>query len=189
MAKRTTTTRKKKKATGQKISYELIGVLFLFSAALGIGQLGFAGIALANFFRFFVGETYPVSLALFGAYGLYLILRGKEPKIRKNWLISGILLYSAALLYLHSQAFETVVTEGASIVSVTLARFLTDVRQADTASEMGGGLIGQPFIPEPIFWFHNGALTSSSACLYFLVRRSYSASRRMMSWKSCAKLP
>ena len=29
MAKRTTTTRKKKKATGQKISYELIGVLFL----------------------------------------------------------------------------------------------------------------------------------------------------------------
>ena len=112
MAKRTTTTRKKKKATGQKISYELIGVLFLFSAALGIGQLGFAGIALANFFRFFVGETYPVSLALFGAYGLYLILRGKEPKIRKNWLISGILLYSAALLYLHSQAFETVVTEG-----------------------------------------------------------------------------
>ena len=49
MAKRTTTTRKKKKATGQKISYELIGVLFLFSAALGIGQLGSAGIALANF--------------------------------------------------------------------------------------------------------------------------------------------
>jgi S-DNA-T family DNA segregation ATPase FtsK/SpoIIIE len=142
LAKRTTTTRKKKKATGQKMSYELIGVLFLFSSALGIGQLGFAGIALANFFRFFVGETYPVSLALFGAYGLYLILRGKEPKIRRNWLISGILLYSAALLYLHSQAFETVVTEGASVVSVTLARFLTDVRQADTASEMGGGLIG-----------------------------------------------
>lgn len=144
MAKRTTT-RKKKKATGQKISYELIGVLFLFSAALGIGQLGFAGIALANFFRFFVGETYPVSLALFGAYGLYLILRGKEPKIRKNWLISGILLYSAALLFLHSQAFETVVTEGASVVSVTLGRFLVDVRQADTASEMGGGLIGAAF--------------------------------------------
>lgn len=144
LAKRTTT-RKKKKATGQKISYELIGVLFLFSAALGIGQLGFAGIALANFFRFFVGETYPVSLALFGAYGLYLILRGKEPKIRKNWLISGILLYSAALLFLHSQAFETVVTEGASVVSVTLGRFLVDVRQADTASEMGGGLIGAAF--------------------------------------------
>lgn len=145
MAKRTTTTRKKKKSTGQKISYELIGVLFLFSAALGIGQLGFAGIALANFFRFFVGETYPVSLALFGAYGLYLILRGKEPKIRKNWLISGILLYSAALLYLHSQAFMTVVAEGASVVSLTLARFLTDFRQADTASEMGGGLIGAAF--------------------------------------------
>lgn len=144
MAKRTTA-RKKKKATGQKISYELIGVLFLFSSALGIGQLGFAGTALANFFRFFVGETYPLSLALFGAYGLYLILRGKEPKVRKNWLISGFLLYSAALLYLHAQAFEDVLTEGASVISVTLARFLVDVRQADTASEMGGGLIGAAF--------------------------------------------
>jgi DNA segregation ATPase FtsK/SpoIIIE, S-DNA-T family len=141
LAKRTTT-KKKKKSNSQKISYELVGVLFLFSSALGIGQLGFAGIMMANFFRFFVGKTYPVSLGLFGLYGLFLILKGKEPKIRLNWLLSGLLLYTAGVLYLHSQSFEAVVMNGESIVSTTVNRFLIDVRQSNTASEMGGGITG-----------------------------------------------
>ncbi len=70
-------TNKRKKNTN-KLSHELIGLLFIFAAVLGLSNLGFMGILLANFFRFFFGEIYQVPLALFWYIWLIPINNGKR---------------------------------------------------------------------------------------------------------------
>lgn len=190
MAKRTTTTRKKKKATGQKISYELIGVLFLFSAALGIGNSGFAGIVLANFFRFFVGETYPVKVwrsfrCLWSVPDFERERTKNKKELADQWHPA---LFSSAALSPFTGFYDSRCGGRVGRVPYACIGFLTDVRQADTASEMGGGLIGAAFYSGTYFGFTMGHLHHYRPACIFLVWRSFSALRRMMSWKLCAKL-
>lgn len=141
------TPKKSRKSTlknkkSNRISHELTGILYLFAAVLGISQLGFAGILTANFFRFFFGEIFIVPLGLFGIYGLYLLIMGNEPRLRKNYIISGILLLSASMLYLHAASFQTIASAGGSVFQVTLVRFLSDTRASTITGTMGGGMIG-----------------------------------------------
>ena len=131
----------KKKSTN-KVSYELTGIFFLFAAVLGISQLGFAGILIANFFRFFFGEIFSVPLGLFGIYGLYLLIMGREPRLRKQFVISGSLLLLAMLLYLHASTFQTIASADGSVLQVTLVRFLSDTRASTITGTMGGGMLG-----------------------------------------------
>lgn len=137
--KRGTTKRKRKK---NKVSFELTGILFLFAATIGLSHLGFAGILMANFFRFFFGELYTVALALFGIYGLYLLIVGKEPRIKRQYLIGGMLVFIASALYLHATSFLNIVSDGGSVFSMTLTRFLVDARQSIVSGTMGGGMLG-----------------------------------------------
>lgn len=130
------------KKRNSQISYELTGILFLFAAVLGITELGFAGTLMANFFRFFFGEIFPVPLALFGIYGLYLLIMGREPRLRKNFVFSGILLMCAAVLYLDASVFSMVLDSGGSVFQVTLVRFLADARNSTISGTMGGGMFG-----------------------------------------------
>ncbi|UJF14878.1 DNA translocase FtsK [Jeotgalibaca sp. MA1X17-3] len=125
-----------------RISHELTGILYLFAAVLGISQLGFAGILTANFFRFFFGEIFIVPLGLFGIYGLYLLIMGNEPRLRKKYILSGILLLLASMLYLHAASFQTIASAGGSVFQVTLVRFLSDTRASTITGTMGGGMIG-----------------------------------------------
>lgn len=145
MAKQSPKKRRKTNLKNKKsnhISYELIGILFLFAAVLGISQLGFAGILTANFFRFFFGEIFTIPLGLFGIYGLYLLIMGNEPRLRKKFIISGILLLLASMLYLHATSFQTIASAGGSVFQVTLVRFLSDTRASTITGTMGGGMIG-----------------------------------------------
>lgn len=134
-------TKRKTKKTN-KVSYELVGILFVFSAVLGLSQLGFIGILIANFFRFFFGELFVVPLALFGIYGLYLLIMGREPRLRKNFVLSGVLFLVAGMLLLHAQTFQHVMDSDGSLFQITLMRFLSDVRTSTVSGIMGGGMIG-----------------------------------------------
>lgn len=138
--KRGTTNKRKRKKN--QISFELTGIFFLFAAVIGLSKLGFAGILMANFFRFFFGELYTVSLALFGIYGLYLLIMGKEPRIKRQYLLGGILVFIAAALFLHAGAFHEIVAQGGSVFHMTLTRFLVDARQSIVSGTMGGGMLG-----------------------------------------------
>ncbi|MDE1548948.1 FtsK/SpoIIIE family DNA translocase [Jeotgalibaca caeni] len=142
---RTTTNKKKSNRKGKKttkVSYELIGILFLFATVLGLSQLGFAGVLLANFFRFFFGEIYTVPFALFGMYGLYLLIMGREPRLRKQFVLGGFILLLAMTLYLHAQTFVHVMNTEGSLLQVTLMRFLADMQAGTISKTMGGGMIG-----------------------------------------------
>lgn len=134
-------TKRKPKKTN-KVSYELIGILFVFSAILGISKLGFAGVLMANFFRFFFGELFILPLAMFGVYGLYLLIMGREPRLRKQYVLAISLLLLAGMLFLHAQTFQHVMASEGSLFQITLMRFLSDVRTSVISGIMGGGMIG-----------------------------------------------
>lgn len=138
--KRGTSSKRKRKKN--QISFELTGILFLFAAVIGLSKLGFAGILMANFFRFFFGELYTVALALFGIYGLYLLIMGKEPRVKRQYLLGGILVFVAAALYLHAGSFQVIIAQGGSVLQMTLTRFLVDARQSMVSGTMGGGMLG-----------------------------------------------
>lgn len=143
MARTTNQKNPKRKVTKKnKVSYELTGILFVFATIIGLSHLGFAGVMIANFFRFFFGEIYFIPLALFGIYGLYLLIMGREPRLRKHFIISGIILLLASMLYLHATTFEHVMGTEGSLFQVTLMRFLGDMQTGTVSGLMGGGLFG-----------------------------------------------
>src|SRR5699024_8416159 len=124
-----------------KLSHELIGLLFIFAAVLGLSNLGFMGILLANFFRFFFGENYQVPLALFGIFGLYLLIMGREPRIKKRTITASALSLTAFMLILHANTFQHVMASEGSVFQVTLMRFLADMRAGLISFNMGSVMI------------------------------------------------
>lgn len=144
MARQKTTKRKSNRPRKKtsRMSYELIGILFVFAAVLGISHLGFIGILVANFFRFFFGEVYQIPLSLFGIYGLYLLIIGREPRIRKRYLFSLLIILAAGMLLLHALTFKHVINDNSSLFQITLLRFLADMNAGLISGIMGGGMIG-----------------------------------------------
>ncbi|MGP6140033.1 MULTISPECIES: DNA translocase FtsK [unclassified Jeotgalibaca] len=160
------TNRRKKKTNG--LSHELIGLLFVFAAVLGLSHLGFMGILFANFFRFFFGEIYQIPLSLFGIYGLYLLIMGREPRLKKNFVYSGIILLLAFMIILHARTFQHVMDTEGSIFQVTLMRFLADMRAGTISGIMGGGMVGATFYSASHFLFAQWGTYAVAALLIFL---------------------
>lgn len=165
--KNTKTNNRKKKNTN-KLSHELIGLLFIFAAVLGLSNLGFMGILLANFFRFFFGEIYQVPLALFGIFGLYLLIMGREPRIKKRTVIASALALVGFMLILHANTFQHVMGSEGSVFQVTLMRFLADMRAGAISGNMGGGMIGAAVYSISHFLFSQWGTYAVAILLVFL---------------------
>lgn len=160
-------TNKRKKNTN-KLSHELIGLLFIFAAVLGLSNLGFMGILLANFFRFFFGEIYQVPLALFGIFGLYLLIMGREPRIKKRTITASALALTAFMLILHANTFQHVMASEGSVFQVTLMRFLADMRAGIISGNMGGGMIGAAVYSVSHFLFSQWGTYALAVLFVFL---------------------
>lgn len=158
--------RRKKKTN--KLSHELIGLFFIFAAVLGLSHLGFIGILFANFFRFFFGETYQVPLALFGIYGLYLLIMGREPRLKKKFILAGTFIGLGVMNILHASTFTHVMDTRGSLFQVTLMRFLADMRAGIISGNMGGGMIGATLYSVSFFLFSQLGTFIISGLLMFL---------------------
>lgn len=158
----------RKKKQQAKLSHELIGLLFIFSAVLGLSHLGFMGILLANFFRFFFGEIYQVFLSLFGIYGLYLLIMGREPRIKKKYASSAAFILTSLMLILHANSFQHVMVTESSVFQVTLLRFLADMRAGTISGNMGGGMIGASLYAGSYFLFSQWGTYAIAVLLAFL---------------------
>lgn len=158
----------RRKKNTNKLSHELIGLLFIFAAVLGLSNLGFMGILLANFFRFFFGEIYQVPLALFGVFGLYLLIIGREPRIKKKTITASALALVAFMLILHANTFQHVMDSEGSVFQVTLMRFLADMRAGLISGNMGGGMVGATVYSVSHFLFSQWGTYTLSILLLFL---------------------
>ena len=91
--------RKRRKQTKKSFEYkaELIGLILLLAAILGIGKYGVVGRAIASFALFLVGSIYMVFLVVLFIIGAYLLIKREWPDFFATKLI-GIYVFVIGFL-------------------------------------------------------------------------------------------
>lgn len=155
MAQKKKKTTKKQQKKGRNFSIEIIGLIFICGALLAGIQLGFVGRLIANLFRFFVGNTYLISVLIFGGYGAFLVIFGKEPVYKSKKIVGFSVMYLSVLILLHAFLFGPIMTGEAdvNILSATTRYFMTDIQSGKIAQPLGGGMIGAIFYSLSHFLF------------------------------------
>ena len=100
--------RKRRKQTKKSFEYkaELIGLILLLVAILGIGKYGVVGRAIASFALFLVGSIYMVFLVVLFIIGAYLLIKREWPDFFATKLI-GIYVFVIGFLIVMHQDFVT----------------------------------------------------------------------------------
>jgi len=134
----------RKKKTKKKNGYtiEIVGLVLILMSFFAIGQWGFVGTLITNFYRFFVGQSYSfLSVVLIGL-GFYFLFKGKTPNFFVGKWTGGALIYMSVLVFLHWQLFQPIMNTNLEIISATWRFFLNDLLSNTTATSLGGGIIG-----------------------------------------------
>src|SRR5699024_4142645 len=90
--RRKKTKRKTKKKIQKQTSERVVGGCFILFGILGLLNLGYLGVLLANVFRIFVGDSYKVAVVLLIGYGIYLVSMGEQTIIVRNQIGGDILV-------------------------------------------------------------------------------------------------
>ena len=142
MATKRKKTTKRSVQKQQSVSIEIIGFIFIILSLFSLSSVGFIGVLSANAFRFFVGDTYIGASVLLGLYGLYLLLKGKEPPFKNQRLIGLFVLYLGVLLWMHALLFADIMKPETNVLSATYRFFRVDVSNSELTQPLGGGMIG-----------------------------------------------
>ena len=95
--------RKRRKQTKKSFEYkaELIGLILLLAAILGIGKYGVVGRAIASFSLFLVGSIYMVFLVVLFIIGAYLLIKREWPDFFATKLIGLYVFVIGFLIVMH----------------------------------------------------------------------------------------
>ena len=138
MARRKKTKRKTKKKIQKQTSERVVGGCFILFGILGLLNLGYLGILLANVFRIFVGDSYKVAVVLLIGYGTYLLSMGEQPIIPRKKIGGVLLAYLGVLLFLEVLLFQKLDLH-ANFVDITWQYLSSDIISGSVGSAVGGG--------------------------------------------------
>ena len=95
--------RKRKKVVKTKFKYklELIGIILVLMAILGLGKYGPVGRMIASFGLFAVGSLYMILLLVLGIVGGYLLIKREKPDFFSTKLIGIYTLVLGILIVMH----------------------------------------------------------------------------------------
>ncbi len=141
MARRKKTKRKTKKKIQKQTSERVVGGCFILFGILGLLNLGYLGILLANVFRIFVGDSYKVAVVLLIGYGTYLLSMGEQPIIPRKKIGGVLLAYLGVLLFLEVLLFQKLDLH-ANFVDITWQYLSSDIISGSVGSAVGGGIAG-----------------------------------------------
>lgn len=131
--------RRKKQTFKKQFTYEIIGLLLLTVAVLGLADLGKVGRWIIYTARFLVGEWYTIMLVSLIILAFYFIWKRKVPNLYSKRLIGFYIIFLSVLTITHITFFQLHATiEDTSVIKFTLKRVI----QADVATDVGGGMIG-----------------------------------------------
>lgn len=139
--KRKTTRRKTTKSQPFPYTANVIGLVLIALAGLGLFNLGLLGILSANLVRLVVGDTYQFGLILVAAVGVALTVTGTLPRIARHYLVGGGLIYAGWLLWMSASQFLAV-DQHSQFLSTVWHNGLADLTSAGLTSQLGGGVIG-----------------------------------------------
>ncbi|GMC03657.1 DNA translocase FtsK [Enterococcus thailandicus] len=119
------------------------GFALILFAAFGFLRLGFLGTLVANGFRIFAGNTYPILCLLLAITGFWIIIKNTELKIGKpRRLVGGIFFYLGILLFFHAHLFGKLHSGEPNILGTTWDLLASDIKQSQVSSNVGGGMVG-----------------------------------------------
>ncbi|KJW12066.1 DNA translocase FtsK [Levilactobacillus spicheri] len=132
-----------KKKTAQPFPYtrNVVGLVIVVLAGLGLFNLGLLGTLCANLMRVFVGDSYQVGLVIGGALGVALAVTGTWPRIARHYLWGSGLIYGGWLLWISANAFIQADQHSGFIATVWHAS-LADLISGGHTAQYGGGLWG-----------------------------------------------
>ena len=125
--------KKKKKKEKEKFEYsnEIIGILFVLLAIIGMLGYGVAGNFIRSFSVFLVGVAYFPFLIAFLFLGLYLIVKRKMPKILSRLSIGIGLIVVAVLTLIHMEYVDKFV--GTEIITETFKNVMLAFKPVPTS--------------------------------------------------------
>ena len=134
--------KKKQKKEKEKFEYsnEVVGVLFVLLAIIGMLGYGVAGNFIRSFAVFLVGVAYFPLLLAFLVLGLYLIVKRKSPKFISRMTIGLFLIVMAILTLIHMEYVKKF--SGTDLIVETFKNVMLAFKSADLIRNCGGGMVG-----------------------------------------------
>ncbi len=130
-----------------KYTAELIGVILMLSAILGIGKYGPVGEIISSFCIFLVGTYYGVLLVAFFVVGFYLLLKREWPNFFSTKLIGLYIFVIALLIWAHDSYISQHLDDISKIFQDTIQELTGAFQHVQTVNfELaGGGILGCAF--------------------------------------------
>ena len=136
-------TKKTVKKESNNYSIELLGILLIIIAIIGIiPNTGIVGNFIGNFAAFLVGTWYNVLLILIMIIGIFMIIKREKPDFFTSKLIGFYIFIIGILILSHIPYIEDGKLEGVKIINETINKFMAS---AGNRSNLGGGIIGSIF--------------------------------------------
>ena len=145
--------RKRRKVVKNKFKYklELIGIILVLMAILGLGKYGPVGRMIASFGLFAVGSLYMILLLVLGIIGVYLLIKRENPDFFSTKLIGIYTLVLGILIVMHwefvsKNDFNSMVVFRETINQLVEAfNELMHGGNLSSGISVGGGVLGAVF--------------------------------------------
>ena len=135
--------KKKRKETNKPSSgyrIELIGVILIASAIIGICEFGIVGNFLSGFASFLVGTAYNILLAGIFVIGIYMIVKRQEPDFFTSKLVGLYIIVFALLIFFHTKYIKQLDLQGFEIIKETVNNLMGAINNVEKIQ--GGGILG-----------------------------------------------
>lgn len=142
MAKKKTEKEEKKKGLAHHI--ELVGLLLVLVAIIGICEFGPVGNIISSFALFLVGSYYQVLLVWLAYVAVMMIINRKAPNFFSARMIGLYVLFLAILIWSHLKFVENNDTI-MDVLEQTITNLVTAFRVDHSNIQAGGGIIGALF--------------------------------------------
>lgn len=139
--KRKPTRRKSTKTQPFPYTANVIGLVLVALASLGLFNLGLLGTLAANLLRLVVGDTYQFGLVLVVAVGITLTVTGRLPSLARHYWLGSGLIYGGWLLWMSANHFIAVDIHSQFLPMIWHAG-LADLFTGGLTAQLGGGLVG-----------------------------------------------
>lgn len=132
--------RRKKQTWHQQFTYEIMGLLILTIAVIGLADLGRVGNWVTLSTRFIVGEWHAIFLLGIIAFAFYLIWKRSMPQLWSQRLVGVYIVFLSILTLTHIRFYKlgSTAEDDGSVIRFTLNKAMA----GDAAADVGGGMIG-----------------------------------------------
>lgn len=133
-----------------KVSMDIVGLILVLFAIIGIGQFGIVGDIIKQFSVFVFGSFGEVLIALIFILGVYMIFKRKLPNFFSKRLIGLYFVLIAALCFAHMEYTKDYIANGSSFKNVftDFIRIFSELISRGNLSKTsaaGGGVVGLAF--------------------------------------------